>query len=458
MSDSSDACQPAWTRDAVFYQIFVERFANGRPEIDPEGVLPWGSEPTRAGFTGGDLRGIERHLDHVVDLGANALYLTPIFEADTNHRYDTADYTRIDHRLGDLDDFRSLLRAAHDRGVRVVLDGVFNHTGEGHWAFRHVYANGAQSPYVDWYSIESFPIRRDPTPNYAAFAGCPYLPKLNHHNPQVREYVYGIARRWLDEGIDGWRLDVPFEVNHEFWRGFRDVVKGHDREAYIVGEVWELATEWLGGDAFDGTMNYPWRTAALRFASGTSDAVEAAAELTAVREATPAWARPGMLNLLGSHDTERVASELESGPFAARVAVALQMTSEGAPMVYYGDEVGLTGGADPANRGCMSWDQGQWDRDLLAWHRDLIRVRHERDALRGPDDEFVAAPGGLLVRRRGSGANAVHLVVNPTETAVEVPADLLQGASRDLVTGAALPGASSGVRRIAARSILLATA
>ncbi|HEY0119680.1 MAG TPA: alpha-amylase family glycosyl hydrolase, partial [Cellulomonas sp.] len=327
-----------------------------------------------------------------------------------------------------------------------------------HWAFRHVYAHGAQSPYAGWYSIESFPIRRDPRPNYAAFAGCPYLPKLKHDNPEVREYLYGIARRWLDEGIDGWRLDVPFEVNHEFWRGFRDVVKGHDREAYIVGEVWELATEWLAGDAFDGTMNYPWRRAALRYASGAGDAAQLAAEMTAVRQATPPWARPGMLNLLGSHDTERVASELGSDPFAVRLAVALQMTSEGAPMVYYGDEVGLAGGADPANRGCMSWDRGRWDRDLLAWHRDLIRVRREHDALRGPQDEFVSAPGGLLIRRRGSGTDAVHLVVNPTGTAVEVADELLQGASRDLVTGAPIPGAPSRGRSVPARSILLGVA
>lgn len=458
MRHASFALQPSWTRDAVFYQIFVDRFADGRPEIDPEGALPWGSEPRRAGFTGGDLRGIESRLDHIVDLGANALYLTPIFEADTNHRYDTADYTRIDHRLGDLDDFRSLVTAAHERGVRVVLDGVFNHTGEGHWAFRHVYAHGADSPYVNWYSIESFPIRRDPEPSYVTFAGCPYLPKLNHHNPEVREHLLGIARQWLREGIDGWRLDVPFEVNHEFWREFRRIVKGHDPDAYIVGEVWELATQWLGGDTFDGTMNYPWRTAVLRYATGRTDTAGLAAELSAVRDATPPWARSGMLNLLGSHDTDRVAFELKGDPFAARVAVALQMTSEGAPMVYYGDEVGLTGGADPANRACMTWDTGQWDTDLLSWHRDLIRIRRDRAALRGPDDEFVAAPAGVLLRRRGSGQDAVFLVANTTDRPVDVPGELVAGARRDLVSGTDLPVAAGGGRRIAPRSVHVVSA
>jgi glycosidase len=456
VSHASETTQPDWIRDAVFYQVFVDRFADGRPDVDPEGVLPWGSEPSRAGFTGGDLRGIEQHLDHVVDLGANALYLTPIFEADTNHRYDTADYGRIDHRLGDLADFRSLLRAAHERGVRVVLDGVFNHTGEGHWAFRHVYAHGARSPYVNWYSIESLPLRRDPVPNYATFAGCPYLPKLNHHNPEVREHLFEVARRWLAEGIDGWRLDVPFEVNDEFWREFRRVVRGAAPGAYLVGEVWELATPWLQGDIFDGTMNYPWRTAVLRFAAGQTDATGLAEELATVGEATPAWARPGMLNLLGSHDTERLSHQLAADPFATQVAVALQMTSEGAPMVYYGDEVGVIGGADPANRACMPWDEGCWDLDLLGWHRTLIRLRREHAALRGPDDEFVGAPAGLLVRRRGSDRDGVTLVVNSTERAVELSDGVLEGAGHDLISGLDLASTPTG-RIVPPRSIALVT-
>jgi glycosidase len=448
---------PSWVRDAVFYQVFVERFANGRPELDPEGALPWGAEPSRAGFVGGDLRGIEQHLDHVVELGATALYLTPIFEADTNHRYDTVDYGRVDHRLGDLDDFRSLVRAAHGRGLRIVLDGVFNHTGEGHWAFRHVYAHGAASPYVTWYSIESLPIRRDPVPNYVTFAGCPYLPKLNHHNPEVRQHLYDVARRWMAEGIDGWRLDVPFEVNREFWRGFREVVKASDADAYIVGEVWELATAWLEGDTFDGTMNYPLRTALLRFAAGASTASELAQEMGVVRDATPAWARPGMLNLLGSHDTERLAFHLDGDRFATRVAVALQMTSEGAPMVYYGDEVGLTGGPDPANRACMPWDESRWDGDLLGWHRTLVRLRREHGALRGPDDEVVAAPGGVLVRRRGVGADAVQLVVNPSSVPVTLPGAVVAGARRDLLRDEAVPLGPDGWT-VAPRSIHLVSA
>ncbi|MDR3069567.1 MAG: glycoside hydrolase family 13 protein [Propionibacteriaceae bacterium] len=415
--------QPSWIPDAVFYQIFVERFANGRPEIDPEGVVPWGSTPTRGNFFGGDLPGIARHLDHLENLGVNALYLTPIFEADTNHRYDTADYSRIDHRLGDLADYQALLGQAHRRGIRVVLDAVFNHTGEGHWAFRHIRANGPHSPYADWYHME-FPVQRDPKPNYGTFAGCPYLPKLNHANPKVRDYLYGVALDWLRTGIDGWRLDVPYEMEPDFWRGFREVVKGENPQAYIVGEVWELATQWLQGDLFDGTMNYPLRSAILGFASAKLDAREFVKTMNAVSQATPAWARPGMLNLLGSHDTERVWTHLDGDPFALRVATALQFTCEGAPMVYYGDEIGLAGGDDPDNRRPMPWDKAVWDRGLLAWTRELIELRKAYPVLRGSEDALVPLSEEAFLRRRGNGDEAVYLVVNRGEIPVELPADL----------------------------------
>jgi glycosidase len=365
---------------------------------------------------------------------------------------------RIDHRLGDLGDFRRLVAAAHERGLRVVLDAVFNHTGEGHWAFRHVHAYGASSPYVNWYSIDSLPIRRDPTPNYATFGDCPYLPKLNHQNPEVREYLFAVAKRWLEEGIDGWRLDVPFELNKDFWREFRTVVKGANPDAYIVGEVWELATEWLQGDLCDGTMNYPLRTAILHFAGGQSTPEQFGADLRVVADATPVWARPGMMNLLGSHDTERLANSLNGDSFAVRVAVALLLTSPGAPLIYYGDEIGLSGGPDPDNRRCMDWDTSRWDTGLLSWHQALLTARRGRAELRGLDDEIVPAPGGLLVRRRGIGASASHLVVNARPEPVELPESILAGGRTDLLSGSVLAaGLEPGTVVVPSRAVVLVT-
>ena len=275
--DAAAGGTPSWVADAVFYQIFPDRFADGDPSLDPEGMVPWSSRPSRSNYFGGDLRGIETHLDHLERLGANAIYLTPIFEADRSHRYDTADYLRIDHRLGDLAAFKRFLAAAHARGIRVVLDAVFNHCGEGHWAFRHVRAHGADSPYVDWFRVDAFPVVRDPEPNYATCSGCKYLPQFNHANPEVREYLFGVADYWTRLGIDGWRLDVPFLVTFDFWQEFRRRVKAVNPDLYIVAEVWEPAPEWVRGDTADGVMNYPLRDLIVDFAAGRSSSREFAA-------------------------------------------------------------------------------------------------------------------------------------------------------------------------------------
>src|ERR1700755_2176452 len=188
---------PAWVRAAVFYQIFPERFANAAPANDPPGALPWGGEPSRENFFGGDLQGIIDHLDHVRDLGATALYLTPVFAADTNHRYDCVDYERIDPHLGALDACRRLAAAAHERGLRIVLDAVFNHCGMGHWAFQDVVARGADSPYVNWFYVEDLPVVVDAAAfNYATCGGAYYLPKWNVHNPEVRAHLFEVTREW----------------------------------------------------------------------------------------------------------------------------------------------------------------------------------------------------------------------------------------------------------------------
>ncbi len=374
---------PDWLADAVFYQIFPERFANGDPSLDPPDVQPWDAEPTRDNFLGGDLQGIIDHLDHIRSLGANALYLTPIFEARTNHRYDAVDYFAIDHRLGDLDAFTRLLDACHARGMRVVLDAVLNHCGDGHWAFRDVVEREAVSPYVNWFSVEGFPVTAEPEPNYRTCSGCAYLPKWNAYNPEVREHHFRVARYWIEQGIDGWRLDVPYFINHSFWRQFRDVVKPLGEDLYIVAEEWRDPAEWLQGDIADGTMNYTVRDLVLGFtADRTLDAAGLAAGLNELRGRIPQGYHHGMLNLLGSHDTERVLTRHHDDTRAALLAYTLLFAAEGAPMLYYGDEIGMTGDNDPGCRAGMVWDQSRWNHAILGHVRDLAARRAAVPALR----------------------------------------------------------------------------
>jgi len=320
---------PAWVRDAVFYQVFPDRFASSDRVAKPGPLQPWLDPPTAHGFKGGDLLGIAEHLDDLQDLGITALYLTPIFQSASNHRYHAYDYLAVDPLLGGTPAFRELLDACHSRGMRVVLDGVFNHAGRGFWAFHHVLENCAASPYRDWFVFDQEaldlgrPVRAYPTVDerraleaggserahregdvslrqlgYRAWWDQPALPKWNVTNPAAREYLLGVAEHWVRFGIDGWRLDVPMEIEDAaFWPEFRRRVRAINPEAYIVGEIWQEAPDWLTGDRFDAVMNYPLLEAVLGFTAGRRldmDVVRAQAELArTVRRSMLAGSRRG---------------------------------------------------------------------------------------------------------------------------------------------------------------------
>ena len=373
---------PYWVPDAVFYQIFPDRFANGDPANDPPNVVPWGSKPTIWNFMGGDLRGILQRLDYLLDLGITAIYLNPIFQATSNHRYNISDYYRIDPKLGTMDDFRALLAACHANGVRVVLDGVFNHTGRGFFAFNDILENGEHSPYRDWYHIRRFPPRaygEGQAEDYEAWWGFRSLPKLNTDNPAVRAFILDVARYWLAQGIDGWRLDVPNEIDNDaFWQTFRQVVKEANPDAYLVGEIWTADARWVRH--FDGLMHYPLREAILGFVGGALEA-EAFAEQLQSFVALYGEHAQGMYLPLGSHDTERVITVL-GDEAKVRLAMGLQFGYPGAPAVYYGDEIGLEGGKDPDNRRAFPWDEGQWRREIRRWVQRLSALRRRIPALR----------------------------------------------------------------------------
>lgn len=380
---------PDWVQDAVFYQIFPDRFANGNADNDPPNVQAWGSPPNRWAYQGGDLRGIIQRFDYLLNLGVNALYLNPIFHSTANHRYHTIDYFKIDPFLGELKDFQELLSLAQHNGVRVILDGVLNHCGRGFFAFDDVLENGAQSPYKDWFHIHRFPLRaygRGKARDYVGWWNIKALPKLNVQNPAVREYLFGMTRYWLEKGIDGWRLDVPNEIDDDdFWGEYRALVKGINPEAYLVGEIWTAASRWVGDGHFDGLMNYPLRDAILdplcnKAPFSLLPAVQA--EMQSVYK--PEQMR-ALYNPLGSHDTKRVMTKLRGNLAKARLAYAALFAHPGAPAIYYGDEVGVRGGLEPASRGAFPWDESQWNQELREWIRKLIGLRKQFAPLRRGD-------------------------------------------------------------------------
>ncbi len=260
---------PDWVRDAVFYQIFPDRFARSLSVAKPRHLDEWGATPTYHGYQGGDLIGVTEHLDYLQDLGASAIYFTPVFQSASNHRYHTHDYEKVDPMLGGNEALKRLIDQAHARGIRIVLDGVFNHASRGFFQFHDIMENGPNSAYLDWFHVSGFPLNAYDTekqPNYGAWWGLPALPKFNTGCPDVRAFLWGIGRKWIDFGIDGWRLDVANEINDDsFWREFRHRVKSGNPDAYIVGEVWTDAPHWLQGDMWDAVMNYHFTRACIAF-------------------------------------------------------------------------------------------------------------------------------------------------------------------------------------------------
>jgi cyclomaltodextrinase / maltogenic alpha-amylase / neopullulanase len=457
-----DYSAPEWVHDVVFYQIFPDRFANGDPTNDQPGVVPWGTSPTASSFCGGDLQGILDHLPYLQELGISALYLTPIFRARSNHKYDTCDYLAVDPGFGDLGLLRTLVEACHQRGMYVVLDAVFNHCGDGFWAFESLIQEGGDSPYADWFFPTTFPIRQDP-PNYQTCGGAAFLPKLNWANPQLREYLLGVSRFWLEEaGIDGWRLDVPWKVPMSFWREFRQVVKQSNPQAYIVGEVWRDPAPWLAGDTCDAIMNYPLRDAILDYCVRDSMDAEDFDYVTGrLAEAYGPSARH-QLNLVGSHDTARLLTLCGGDIQRAILAIVAQFTAVGVPMIYYGDEIGLPGDNDPGCRACMPWDESVWNQTLLRTFKMLIRARQDHPALRKGSLDRLWVFNGVYAYRRIAGSDEVIVILNPRQAYSNLriplsPEVALAPRWRDLSTGIIIARDSDGMRLdcLPAKSALL---
>lgn len=409
---------PYWVQDAIFYQIFPDRFFRAENGLQADHLQPWGAEPTHRGFQGGNLRGMIAKLDYLLDLGINAIYLNPIFSSTSNHRYHTSDYFEIDRTLGTREDFSALLDACHQNGIRVVIDGVFNHTGRGFFAFADLLDNGPESRYKDWYHINSFPLDAfgsGKSTTYKAWWDIKDLPKLNTNNPDVRRHLMQVSRYWIEQGVDGWRLDVPAEIDDDdFWAEFARVVKEANPDAYTVGEIWDGNPRWVGDSHFDGLMHYPLREAILEMLDGSLKLEKFAEKMESFLTMYPRENVYAMYLAMGSHDTRRLFTKMGGDLRKVRLAFLLQFANPGAPAIYYGDEIGLPGEKDPDNRRAFPWDQAGWNVELRQYVQRLIAGRKRHPALRRGDflRVHLRQENDWYAFARQLGEDAVLAVVN----------------------------------------------
>ncbi|SMO68816.1 glycoside hydrolase family 13 protein [Fodinibius sediminis] len=494
---------PSWAKHVIWYQIFPERFRNGDPSNDPVAervhgprgweIMPWTSDwYSRAHWErsmgpnfldsvyrrryGGDLQGIIDKLDYLQSLGIGALYLNPIFDAVSLHKYDASCYHHVDRffgpdpegdaRIMEQEDpmnpetwqwttadrlFLKLIDEVHQRGMKIIIDGVFNHTGTDFWAFRDLAAKQQGSPFSDWYAVRSFKNTDDSDSefDYAGWWGHKSLPEWREENGTlvrpVREHIYAITRRWMDpdndgdpsDGVDGWRLDVPEEVGVDFWKEWTSLVRTINTEAFTVGEIWtDKSGEWVNGDLFNAAMNYPFAKAVQKYMIDRAIPVDAFLKrLKELRRSLPEEASFVMQNLMDSHDTPRLASMIvnpgreynEEGrpgegfdvrkPNAEerrlqKLIALFQYTYPGAPMIYYGTEAGMWGAGDPDDRKPMVWkefeyepetthpmgknrprDDNNFDPKLFDWYQRLAKIRNEHLALQTGSFELLAMDG-----------------------------------------------------------------
>lgn len=426
---------PKWVNDTVWYQIFPDRFCNGDHSLDPADVTPWRShkeEVDNKECFGGDFAGIISKLDYLKELGISGLYLTPINEAPSNHKYDTTDYSRIDPRFGDEKTFCRLVEEAHSRGIRVMLDGVFNHCGYYFAPWQNVLEKGPKSKYYDWFMINRWPIDWEGgaarNKQYYTFAFYDNMPKLNTNNPEVREYFIDICANWVEKyHIDGVRLDVANELSHRFCKELHNRLKEINPEIYILGEIWHNALPWLRGDEFDAVMNYPLGESIKDFWIDKSLTNEDF-EFTINRCYTSYMQQTNdvLFNLLDSHDTKRLRSDVKNlDEYFAQLAALFVMP--GSPCIYYGTEIAMEGGYDPDNRRCMPWaeiEAGKYtERTRII--SQLIHLRKSEPLLKNRNfhfpNDYKDNPRIIQFQKVGWMDNYLEVIINCSEEDVEIP-------------------------------------
>ncbi|MCI5650320.1 MAG: glycoside hydrolase family 13 protein [Fusicatenibacter sp.] len=412
---------PVWSQGTVYYQIFPERFRNGDPSNDPKDCMPWGSTPTPSNFMGGDLAGIRKSLDYLASLGVECIYLNPVFRAPSNHKYDTTDYYTVDPQFGTNEDLRALVKEAHKRKIRVILDAVFNHTGTGFFAFADILKNQESSEYLEWYHITAFPVTEKPE-CYECFFGFEGMPKLDTGNGKVQEYLLKVLEFWVKEaGVDGYRYDVADELDENFVIKIRDRLKRLNPDLVLIGETWAEGKRLLNGCGMDSIMNYSFRQAMLDFfAERCIDAKELGVRLEMALSRHPAEINAAMFNALDTHDTERFIDSCSHRQSSFRLAVVTQILFPGSPSIYYGDEAGMDGKNDPDCRKCMMWDNRPGEQELFQFYRTLILLRKKHPAVRNGSFRTLTARERVYGFVRENEEEIIYVFVNDGNTDAEI--------------------------------------
>ncbi|WP_297522661.1 glycoside hydrolase family 13 protein [uncultured Clostridium sp.] len=405
---------PSWYKEGMIYQIFVDRFYNGNedgtvtnPKKDSFIYSTWEDEPLyirdsqgriiRWDFYGGNLKGVLKKLEYIKSLGVNIIYFNPIFKAKSCHKYDTADYQEVDEMFGTNEEFTDLCEKASELGMKVILDGVFSHTGDDskyfnrYGTYESVGAYQSEnSPYFDWYRFYDYPN------SYECWWGIDNQPNIDEMNNSYLDYIIksdeSVIAKWLRLGASGWRLDVADELPDEFIKMIKERMKVENKESILVGEVWEDASnkvsygqkrEYLFGESLDSITNYPLKDSIISFARREINASDLSKRIMSLYENYPKESFYSTMNMLGNHDTERVLTMLGEDIKKFKIVTGLQMLLPGVPLIYYGDEVGLTGGKDPSNRKPFPWNN--INEEVYKWYKELAKIRMTEDVVKKGD-------------------------------------------------------------------------
>lgn len=434
------ALVPEWAKNAVIYQIFPDSFATSYRNISLRSDIKYTPDGQKSeARLGGTIKGITENIDYLTDLGVDCIYLNPIFSAESYHKYDTIDYYSIDPCLGTMDDFKIMVKTCHKNGIRVILDGVFNHCGWKFFAFRDVCENGPASRYKDWFYKIEFPVNTENI-NYAAFAYVHKMPKLNTGNPEVIKYFCDVGRFWIKEcDIDGWRLDVADEVNHDFWREFRKAVKEEKPDVFLIGEIWEDASQWLNGDQFDSVMNYRFTEICKSFFAFNDISVdEFDNRLGFMLMRYKRQISLVQMNLLDSHDVPRFLYYCGEDARKLKLAVLFLMTYAGIPSVFAGDEKGISGFLDTEYRSQMIWKDTPFTLELFNHYKKLISIRKKYIDIftGGVKTIYKDNAKGIYCFSRFSETEEIVVVLNNSEfrQTVSLPLKNLDKGCIDLLT------------------------